>query len=149
MIGIIIWAYRSLFVSGENNKERESITTGRIMSYETYYNTSKSTSKTVLSNTAGNGIGIDTGLYVDDGNAADNTKLPTYLSAQKTPVFQISMSDFIPIPQNESNSIYICYVIHYLLNYHLLVLLLKRDYLLIIMKLVVRHIMLTSIKSIC
>ncbi len=89
-------AYRSLFVSGENNKERESITTGRIMSYETYYNTSKSTSKTVLSNTAGDGIGIDTGLYVDDGNAADNTKLPTYLSAQKTPVFQISMSDLFP-----------------------------------------------------
>ena len=88
-------AYRSLFISGENNKERESITTGRIMSYETYYNTSKTATKKIF-DTKGKGIGIDTGLYVDDGNAKDNMQLPTYLSAQKTPVFQISMSDLFP-----------------------------------------------------
>ena len=88
-------AYRSLFVSGENNKERESITTGRIMSYETYYNTLKTAAKPIF-NTKGKGIGIDTGLYVDDGTVNDNMQLPTYLSAQKTPVFQISMSDLFP-----------------------------------------------------
>ena len=65
------------------------------MSYETYYNTSKTATKKIF-NTKGKGIGIDTGLYVDDGNAKDNMQLPTYLSAQKTPVFQISMSDLFP-----------------------------------------------------
>ena len=88
--------YRSMFISGENNKERESITTSRIMDYETYYNSSKSTSATVISNTAGNAVGLDTGMYPIAGGTADDVLLPEYLSASNTPVFQISMSDLFP-----------------------------------------------------
>jgi len=89
-------AYRSMFIDPENNKERESITTGRLMSYKSLYNTSKSASTTEIPNTKAKAIGIDTGMYVTKGDAYDNTELPDYLFAENTPVFQISLADLFP-----------------------------------------------------
>lgn len=89
-------AYRSMFTSPENNKERESITTGRIMSYKSLYNTSKSASKTEIPNTKAKAIGLDTGMYVTAGGPQDNTLIPDYLLAENAPVFQISLADLFP-----------------------------------------------------
>ena len=89
-------AYRSMFVAAENNKEREAITTGRIMSYKSLYNTSKSASVTEMPNTKAKAIGLDTGLYTDGGGAQDNQLIPDYLLAENAPVFQISLADLFP-----------------------------------------------------
>lgn len=89
-------AYRSMFISAENNKDRESITTGRIMSYKSLYNTSKSASVTEIPNTKAKAIGLDTGMYVNASNARDDTQIPDYLLAENAPVFQISLSDLFP-----------------------------------------------------
>jgi hypothetical protein len=89
-------AYRSMFISAENNKDRESITTGRIMSYKSLYNTSKSASVTEIPNTKAKAIGLDTGMYVNASNARDNTLIPDYLLAENAPVFQISLADLFP-----------------------------------------------------
>lgn len=89
-------AYRSMFIAGENNKERESITTSRLMNYEAVYNTSKSASTTEMPNTKAKAIGLSTGMYPLAGDANDNVALPNYLLAQNTPVFQINLADLFP-----------------------------------------------------
>lgn len=89
-------AYRSMFISPENNKERESITTGRIMCYKSLYNTSKTAADTEIPNTKAKAIGLDTGMYVSASNALDDTLIPDYLLAENAPVFQISLSDLFP-----------------------------------------------------
>jgi len=89
-------AYRSMFVAAENNKERESITTARVMSYKSLYNTSKTASNTEMPNTKAKAIGVDTGLYVTAGGPQDNTLVPDYLLAENAPVFQISLADLFP-----------------------------------------------------
>jgi len=89
-------AYRSMFISAENNKDRESITTGRIMSYKSLYNTSKTASNTEMPNTKAKAIGLDTGLYTTAANAQDNQLIPDYLLAENAPVFQISLADLFP-----------------------------------------------------
>jgi hypothetical protein len=89
-------AYRSMFIAAENNKERESITTGRLMSYQLEYNNIKSASTTEISNTKGRAIAIDTGLYPSVGASNTETLIPDYLLVENDPVFQISLADLFP-----------------------------------------------------
>lgn len=89
-------AYRSMFISAENNKERESITTQRLMSYQLEYHDIKSASTTEIPNTKAEAIAIDTGLYPSVGASNTEMLIPDYLLATNDPVFQISLSDLFP-----------------------------------------------------
>jgi hypothetical protein len=89
-------AYRSMFIAAENNKERESITTARLMSYQLEYNNIKSASTTEIPNTKAQAIAIDTGLYPTIGASNTETLIPDYLLAENAPVFQISLADLFP-----------------------------------------------------
>jgi hypothetical protein len=89
-------AYRSMFIAGENNKEREVITTSRQISYKAVYNTSKSASTTEMPNTKAQAFGLDTGKYGLALDTNDNFSFPDYLLAANTPVFQINLADLFP-----------------------------------------------------
>lgn len=89
-------AYRSMFIAGENNKEREVITTSRQISYQAVYNTSKSASTTEMPNTKAEAFGLDTGKYGLALDTNDNFTFPNYLLAGNTPVFQINLADLFP-----------------------------------------------------
>ena len=115
-------AYRSMFVSNENNKERELCTTGRALCYDFAYNNASATLTGALtapalvgtgeSNTSAEKYQIDVNRQVDavldrSGGANTNiTTLPDFVTttnvADTAPEFQINLSDLFPfLKQNQ------------------------------------------------
>ena len=114
-------SYRSMFVSNENNKERELMTTGRALCYDFAYENASATltaadtapalAGTGESSTSAESIQIDVGRQVNatkdrmGGAFTNNTILPDYVNITNTggqPEFQINLSDLFPfLKQNQ------------------------------------------------
>lgn len=86
--------YKSMFIQSENNKQRESVTTSRLMNFKNTYDVSG-----VIENTKASAIGLDVGktcfAFTSDNNCS--TLLPIYLHGNKKSEFQINLSDLFPM----------------------------------------------------
>ena len=94
-------AYRSQFISNENNKEREQYTTGRIMSMEYDYDDAVATRSDTKATGVGVGNGLeyngftDAGVYQADPDDWNKERHPDqYL--ENEPVWQVSLQDLCP-----------------------------------------------------
>ena len=113
-------SYRSMFVSNENQKEREQMTTGRCISHKVGYkdrdNTPKGGGET---NTGSNGIVIDNGreagvdgAYVDATgiyypNTWQMTQVPSNADATKDiNLYQIALSELCPFLRHNQLPLY-------------------------------------------
>lgn len=76
-------AYRSTFISGENTKEREMITTGKSINFGFHYNEDNDTTADF--------IRLDVGRELDRDNSNDTT-LPDYMLLPQKREFQINLS---------------------------------------------------------
>ena len=114
-------AYRSMFVSNENNKERELVTTGRALCYDFAYRNTSGTLAVALtapplagtgeSNDAADKYQIDVNRQVDaeavrsGAGVTNNTTLPDFVTTDdlgNAPEFQINLSDLFPfLKQNQ------------------------------------------------
>lgn len=114
-------AYRSMFVSNENNKERELVTTGRAMCFDFAYDNTSGTlavadtapplAGTGESNYSAEKYQLDVNRQMNaqavrEGAAAtNNTLLPPYVTTtnvEGSPEFQINLSDLFPfLKQNQ------------------------------------------------
>jgi hypothetical protein len=105
--------YKSMFIQSENNKQRESVTTSRLMNFKNTYNvsgvspTSASSASAIpeedgygiIENTKASAIGLDVGKTCFAITSDDNcsTLLPIYLHGNKKSEFQINLSDLFPM----------------------------------------------------
>jgi hypothetical protein len=121
-------SYRSMFVSNENQKEREQMTTGRCISHKVAYTDRTDASKKSPANvitgggeddTGSNGIVIDNGreadvegAYVDDTaqyypNTWQMTKVPSNFDATKDiNLYQIAISELCPFLRHNQLPLY-------------------------------------------
>ena len=113
-------AYRSMFVSNENNKEREQMTTGRCISHKIAYKDRDNTPKGGgESNTGSHGVVIDNGreagvdgAYVDATatyypNTWQMTKVSSNMSATKDiNLYQLSLSELCPFLRHNQLPLY-------------------------------------------
>ena len=107
--------YKSMFIQSENNKERESVTTSRLMNFKNLYNVSgvaptsaSSASETVIENTKAEKIGLDVGknCLAVTSNTNCSTTLPVYLQGDKKAEFQINLSALFPMLQMNQIPLY-------------------------------------------
>jgi len=93
--------YKSMFLSGENAKERELMTTGRFLSWDFDYNNASGAG--LQSNYSASAITLDVNRNVEVNNTddgVDNKFLPSFIytdsTAGRQPEFQVALSDLFP-----------------------------------------------------
>ena len=104
-------AYKSAFMSNEHQKQREQVTSGRMIAHKVYYDNGSNVSGAGQSNTSASYIGLDTGMNVSA------TASGTVVSEQSDLPSQLK-DDFVQLM-----------VLH---QHHLNLILLRRSLLLII-----------------
>ena len=96
--------YKSLFMSGEHQKERESVTSGRCINHGVYYNDGDNASNGGTSDTSASFIGLDVGTeIVRNTSGATATQggvlLKPYMKTNASlggPEYQIALADLFP-----------------------------------------------------
>lgn len=96
--------YKSLFMSGEHQKERESVTSGRCINHGVYYNDGDNASNGGISDTSASFIGLDIGTEVDRNvsgapSSSGNLELKPYMKTNSNlggPEYQIAIADLFP-----------------------------------------------------
>ena len=101
-------AYKSLFVSNENNKEKEQYTSARLMNYEFDYNNAPQLlANTILTDVEASGIAIDNGICPNKARGADgdvtvnwqgdtNKFVRDIGDVANDPVYQLNLSQLVP-----------------------------------------------------
>ena len=96
--------YKSMFMSGEHQKERESVTSGRCINHGVYYNDGNNASNGDTSDTSASFIGLDVGTEIIRSASgalatAGNVELKPYMKTNSTlggPEYQIALADLFP-----------------------------------------------------
>ena len=112
------YAYRSMFVANENQKEREVMTTGRMMSHQLCYQGRTTTDGGDESDNVATGIGLDNGMEYDetgvllDGTADLPLKPEQELQYEDTlmtsgPLYQLSLSELVPFLRHNQLPLYL------------------------------------------
>jgi len=98
-------AYKSAFMSNEHQKEREQVTSDRMIAHEVYYDNGSNVSGAGQSNTSASFIGLDTGMNVSftasgevGSTQSDLVARPYQVtnSAFGGPEYQIALADLFP-----------------------------------------------------
>ena len=97
--------YKSLFMSNEHQKQREQVTSGRMLAHQVAYNDGDNASGSGKSQTSASFIGLDTGMNVSctaSGTVVKtggDLKVRPYQSTNSTnggPEYQIALADLFP-----------------------------------------------------
>jgi hypothetical protein len=96
--------YKSIFMSGDHQKERESVTSGRCINHSVYYADGDNASNGGTSDSSASFIGLDVGTEVirsTSGSTAvqGNVLLKPYMTTNSTlggPEYQIALADLFP-----------------------------------------------------
>tara|TARA_R110000737_G_scaffold8916_1_gene24585 strand:+ start:50 stop:1558 length:1509 start_codon:yes stop_codon:yes gene_type:complete len=99
--------YKSVFMSGEHQKEREQLTSGRIVSHRLYYADGDNASGGGTSTTSASFIGIDNGYSASNNtsgvvmDAGGDLILQPYMTTStvatiKGPEYQVALADLFP-----------------------------------------------------
>tara|TARA_R110001599_G_scaffold48008_1_gene138658 strand:- start:860 stop:2368 length:1509 start_codon:yes stop_codon:yes gene_type:complete len=98
-------AYKSAFMSNEHQKQREQVTSGRMIAHKVYYDNGSNVSGAGQSNTSASYIGLDTGMNVSAtasgtvvSEQSDLEARPYQVtnSAFGGPEYQIALADLFP-----------------------------------------------------
>ena len=98
-------AYKSAFMSNEHQKEREQVTSGRMIAHEVYYDNGSNASGAGQSNTSASFIGLDTGMNVSATASGTVVSTDSDLLARPYqltnaiyggPEYQIALADLFP-----------------------------------------------------
>ncbi len=100
-------AYKSAFMSNEHQKQREQVTSGRLIAHKVMYGDGNNGSGTGMSQTSASYVGLDTGMNVSNQGSgvgavvdvAGDLKLRPFQTTNATyggPEYQIALADLFP-----------------------------------------------------